>query len=220
MLEYAIVSKERLIDKIRKLRRKAEGTDNEHEAAAFAAAADRLIRESGVLEEELRETDPDSWAQRISERRWRGWPDKRFRQWQGDLASYLARNCGVAFFWTDGRPTAYGPPGMTEVWLEQYEFLHDQIERLLALQFLDATESHSAGLGMVATVISKIEQSKTYAASGARALVAQTHEQARKKAESVFNLRTTRVAHLNTDGNLYHTGVHLGRTVQIRRETE
>jgi hypothetical protein len=91
---------DKILAKIRKLLAQADGTDNEHEASAFRAHAEKLMREYRVAEEQLIAADPDSIAPVITE------VDlcttgTQFYQRYADMMFYIARHtgCRVRMVW-------------------------------------------------------------------------------------------------------------------------
>ncbi len=102
-----------VIEKVQKLRKLARST-NEHEAAAAAAAADRLIQEHGLVEAQL-QAEGKVEAEPVAEEKdpltvWRG----RAPTWQRQLASGLTRHydCAAYLSWDYEHRTSTGGPGL------------------------------------------------------------------------------------------------------------
>lgn len=161
-----------VIEKVQKLRKLARST-NEHEAAAAAAAADRLIQEHGLVEAQL-QAEGKVEAEPVAEDKdpltvWRG----RAPTWQRQLASGLTRHydCAAYLGWDYRHPTSTGGPGLRHNLIGRasdvaavrymYGWLSVEIERLAQTHkgsgrsWLDSFRR-----GAVQGVLNKLYQSK------------------------------------------------------------
>lgn len=117
-----------LIDKIRKLRRKAEGTTNENEAAAFAAKVQELMAEHGLQEEVLEEKNPEDAAIEKEEYR-----TKSGSVWRGNLMHQVSMlyMCRIVMDNRDrSRFTMFGRPHNLVIAKEMTEYLMDTTRRM------------------------------------------------------------------------------------------
>lgn len=173
-----------VIEKVQKLRKLARST-NEHEAAAAAAAADRLIQEHGLVEAQL-QAEGKVEAEPVTEDQegltvWRG----RAPTWQRQLASGFTRHydCAAYLAWDYRNRAPDGRPGMrhnlvgraSDVAAVKYMFgwLSVEIERLAqerkgnGRSWLDSFRR-----GAVQGVLNKLYESKKAARGEVEARVA------------------------------------------------
>jgi hypothetical protein len=86
---------DRILAKIRALLAKADGTDNEHEAAAFREHAEKLMREYRVAEEHLIAANPDSVKPVVTEADLFMYGATPFGQQYINMMHAVARHTGI-----------------------------------------------------------------------------------------------------------------------------
>jgi Protein of unknown function (DUF2786) len=122
-----------LLDRIRKLRTLASGNTNEHEAAAAAAKAAKLIAEHGIAEAML-EVEPEPIAPGAV-----GDPvdvmGKRFYHWRSYLLSNLCDLHGCAHAYTSQtKAVFFGRPPDVAIVQELFAWLASEIDTLARRQ--------------------------------------------------------------------------------------
>lgn len=86
---------DRILSKIRALLAKADGTDNEHEAAAFREHAEKLMREYRVAEEHLIAANPDSIKPIVTEADLYTYGATQFGQQYVNMMAWIGRHTGI-----------------------------------------------------------------------------------------------------------------------------
>lgn len=122
-----------LLDRIRKLRNLAHGSKNQHEAAAAAGKAEKLIAEHGIAEAML-EVEPEGIAPGAV-----GDPvdvmGKRFYHWRSYLLSNLCELHGCAHAYTSQtKAVFFGRPADVEIVKELFGWLAEEIDALAKRQ--------------------------------------------------------------------------------------
>ena len=122
-----------LLERIRKLRNLAHGSENKNEAAAAAAKAEKLIAEHGIAEAML-EVEPEGIAPGAV-----GDPvevmGKRFYHWRSYLLSNLCELHGCAHAYTSQtKAVFFGRPTDVEIVKELFAWQVEEIEGLAERQ--------------------------------------------------------------------------------------
>lgn len=122
-----------LLERIRKLRNLARGSANEHEAAAAAGKAEKLIAEHGIAEAML-EVEPEGIAPGAV-----GDPvdvmGKRFYHWRSYLLSNLCELHGCAHaYTTQTKAVFFGRPSDVGIVKELFGWLAEEIDALAERQ--------------------------------------------------------------------------------------
>ena len=165
-----------VIDKVQKLRRLAR-SENPNEAAAAAAAADRLIQEHGLAEAQL-QADGKQAAETVTEDQsplaaWTG----KTPTWQRILASGLARHydCASYLVWIRSNTLAHkiiGRPSDLATVRYMWGWLSVEIERLAQLHKGEGRSwLDSFRRGAVDGVLDKLYESKRAAREEVQAKV-------------------------------------------------
>lgn len=121
---------ESLLRKIRALRAKAEGTNNVHEAAAFAAKAAQMLAEHGLEEAQLRSPEADPTEGVTMEKASKSWSASPARR---QMLLTLCQVHGVRVLWFAGKSGPWmliGRKSTIAVTLEMADYLLKATARL------------------------------------------------------------------------------------------
>lgn len=150
------MSREKIIERIRKLRALSEdgSVNNEEAAAAAAMKMAKLMREHAVEEHEL--ADPKSL-----ERVGLDFQQKYFDQWRRWLICECALTCGSKpVFYRKARPPfirIYGRPASCEATWEMFKFLEGQVVRISRELYSVTKDQRSAQKGLALGVCAKMQ---------------------------------------------------------------
>jgi len=162
---------EKLLDKVKKLLRLAERTNNEGEAAAAAGAAQRLIERhrldvASLDLSEAREAPAEAPEQAVLD----GAEGRRNRcAWRGSLASGVARANACRVYWTGPRLQIVGAPSDTATVRYLYAYLVREIDRLAETKSGGKAWVHAWRMGAVATVSQRLREARESVRREARA---------------------------------------------------
>lgn len=118
----------KLIEKIRKIQRKAEGTTSAAEADTFLEKMSKMMAENSITMDELKEQDITVGF---------GYSDFNMNysdSWRKQLAWASAKLCGCIGIYMRGSPKhamrIYGRPENVEIAIDTYIYIHDQIRKI------------------------------------------------------------------------------------------
>jgi hypothetical protein len=216
-----------VIEKIQKLRRLATSA-NVNEAAAAAAAADRLIQQHGLEEAQLQADGQAPGEVAVEDRdplcEWRGWVP----QWQlslacllsqhYDCASYRYRNIGRTEFRIVGRPSD------VQTMRYMYAWLTLEIERLAQADRNGSGTSyrnsfrHGAVHGVMLAMRESKKVAQAEASSAAMVLVKSRYAEARAAlAKAVPTLRSGGRIGGPSDARGFGRGIEAGKGLHGRQ---
>jgi len=149
------MSRETVLDKVRKLLALAE-SDNPHEAALAAAKAQALMEEHAIATADLGEAGAD---EAIGEGELWAAPGSTLPAWRGALASALAKVGGCMVYRHGGRLQLVGRPSDVEAVRVLFGLLAAEVERLTARLGRGRGRSfaHSFRLGVVIQIRREVE---------------------------------------------------------------
>jgi hypothetical protein len=126
------MSREKIVDRIRKLLALSRSS-NENEAATAAARAAELMREHQIEEAQLRVEDPSAVKEPIE----RAAIDKATRRirWKGTLAAALAKSLGCHMWWEGPTIKVLGRQSAARTMFYMYGYLVAEIDRLAEEQY-------------------------------------------------------------------------------------
>ncbi len=163
---------EKLLDKVKKLLRLAERTTNEGEAAAAAAAAQKLIERHRLdvaaidISEGEREVPLEAPERTVLD----GAEGRRNKcAWRGALASGVARANACRVYWTGPRLQIVGAPSDVATVRYLYAYLVREIDRLAATKSGGKAWLHGWRMGAVSTVSQRLAAARDEARREARA---------------------------------------------------
>ena len=162
---------ENLLDKVKKLLRLAERTNNEGEAAAAAGAAQRLIERhrldvASLDLSEAHEAPVEAPEQTVLD----GAEGRRNKcAWRGSLASGIARANACRVYWTGPRLQIVGAPSDTATVRYLYAYLTREIDRLADTKSGGKAWVHAWRMGAVATVSQRLREARESVRREARA---------------------------------------------------
>jgi hypothetical protein len=210
-----------ILDKIRKLRALATSS-NVHEAAAAAAAAERLIQEHNLSEAEL-QTEEDVPVTREDTATF----GKHVANWQSNLLFHLGRayQCS-GFYARTGNGfvfRCYGRPQDIETLRYQYAFFTAEITRLAASQCKGQgrTYHNSFRLGAVKAIGEALKtanhDARKQATSSALVVVDQRADLAKATRDKENpDLRNSSGGSSNINGQAYAAGQRAGANINQR----
>ena len=127
------MTREKIVDKIRKLRALSEKAGTEHEAASAAAMATRMMLEHRIAEVELEDED-DGEAQPIEEthvdERGVGGYKTKLPRWRGDLFNGIALALSCRSIYWGRTISVIGPRDSAQTVVYLYKYLWREIWRL------------------------------------------------------------------------------------------
>lgn len=167
-----MTEKEKILTRVRNLLKLAEGGANEHEAAAAASAAQKLI-EAHKLDEAMLDASADEG--REPEEPVREWEDpldaaKSKIAWKGSLASGIARANGARIFWRGPSIRIVGAPSNVATVRYLYMYFVREIERL-AKQYAGNGRSwmHAWRCGVADMISTRLKEARNEARTEAQA---------------------------------------------------
>lgn len=124
----ADIEREKLIDKIRKIQRKAEGTTSAAEADTFLDKMSKLMEENGISMADLKEKDlTHGFGFSIYNLNYSD-------AWRKSVMFAVARLCGCVAILQMGQDKTpmkiYGRPENVEIAVETYIYIHKQIQQI------------------------------------------------------------------------------------------
>lgn len=162
---------ENLLDKVRKLLRLAERTTNEGEAAAAAAAAQKLIERHKLDIAAIDLGEAHEAPVEAPERAVLDGAEGRKNKcaWRGSLASGVARANACRVYWTGPRLQIVGAPSDVATVRYLYAYLTREIDRLAETKSGGKAWLHAWRMGAVATVSQRLREAREEARREARA---------------------------------------------------
>jgi Protein of unknown function (DUF2786) len=216
------VTHEGIIQKVRGLLRLSQSS-NVHEAAAAAAAADRLIQQHRLdetaIEIETGEASESATTEPTPLRRWQRRP-----AWQRYLIRALCDHYDVAYSYQTGRGVVtarmWGRPSDMALVQEMLAYTENEIERLV-LHYHGATARRSFRLGAVYGFAEALKASKqtTMAAQSSTALVLASRADAAEGAMRSYHGKPLRRGQpprtLSVDAQAFMEGEQAGRRMDL-----
>jgi len=162
---------ENLLDKVKKLLRLAERTNSEGEAAAAAAAAQKLIERHKLDVAALDLSEAHEAPVEAPEKATLDGAEGRRNKcaWRGSLASGIARANACRVYWTGPRLQIVGAPSDVATVRYMYAYLVREIDRLAETKSGGKAWLHAWRMGAVATVSQRLREAREEARREARA---------------------------------------------------
>lgn len=162
---------ENLLDKVKKLLRLAERTNSEGEAAAAAAAAQKLIERHKLDVAALDLSEAHEAPVEAPEKATLDGAEGRRNKcaWRGSLASGIARANACRVYWTGPRLQIVGAPSDVATVRYMYAYLVREIDRLAETKSGGKAWLHAWRMGAVATVSQRLRDAREEARREARA---------------------------------------------------
>jgi hypothetical protein len=187
----ADIDREKLIDKISKLKAKAERTENPSEADAFMAKVVRMMEEHAIEERELA-----TQLQQIGPTTFK-WKMKYYCGWQRILYGQIAGSFGCCFTYvpSSDRVTTYGREDRAHASVQCHNDVTEQILRYSRILFPgDRGKQRRAEAGLGYGVGDRIREIRESSRSNGRALILNDEREAEEFLKQLRpDLKTTEV---------------------------
>lgn len=206
------MTNESIVDKIRKLKAKAEGTNNPHEAEAFAQKAAQLMEEYRV---EVAQLEIGSTDYEMVE--WTPW---QLYEYDRLLMIALARTCGVKLVSSGKTYYLLGRQLAIDTCMDLYDFITEQMTRMAFAAYKKTREQRSYCEGIAIGVSEKLHQrAAEFLQSESRALVVQDDDRLTEFKNQQFpNLRKGQPIRVKSNTEEFHRGYHDHKSVRLSRE--
>lgn len=206
-----MVEREKLVDKIRKLKAKAEGTENPAEADAFMAKVVRMMEEHAVEESELK-TQLARLGPTCFE-----WNMRYACGWQRMMYKEICGSMGCFYVYTRGteRVKTYGLEDRVKASVSCHEDVFMQIVRYARILFPgDRKKQRRAESGLGIGVAHRISTIRASSKSSGKALILNDEAEARKYAFSC-NPNTVATKARYSDTAEFGVGYHNAGAIQV-----
>jgi hypothetical protein len=212
-----MTDREKLLDKIRKLKAKADRTENPSEADAFMAGVVRLMEEHAVEQKELdlvrlERTGPTSFR----------WKMKYYCGWQRSLYEEIAGSFGCCFSYTPGTDLVrtYGKRENAEASVQCHNDVTEQILRYSRVLFpRERGKQRRAEAGLGYGVVDRIREIRSASRSGGKALIMNDKKEAEKFMEMLNpDMKTTVVSQSVTSE--FVIGYHNAGAIEVNKQVK
>lgn len=208
----------KLIDKISKIKRKAEGTDNIAEQEIFLEKMIQLMNAHGISDTDLRGQDVTRMIGFTL------FDAKYTDRWRVDLMVSCGYMCGTVILWRGSQFSIYGNDENAAATIESYNWIHDQIRLIArALYPHDRSKYRKAQQGLQLGVDQKIRAIMQKMGSGpdgktdTKLPMVREYDNVRSYVEENVAHKTRRDTEIKVDGALVNGYMNADR-VQVRKK--